>query len=35
VGFHFENGLRYNGDGDPSVAQTGRRGGIGPVKGLA
>jgi hypothetical protein len=27
-------GLRYNGDGDPSGAQTERRGGAGPVGGL-
>jgi hypothetical protein len=31
---HFENGLRYNGDGDLSGAQTERRGGAGPVRGL-
>jgi hypothetical protein len=29
-----ENGLRYYGDGDPSGAQTRRRGGAGPVGGL-
>jgi hypothetical protein len=28
------NGLRYNGDGDLSSAQTERRGGAGPVRGL-
>jgi hypothetical protein len=28
------SGLRYNGDGDPSGAQTERRGGAGPVGGL-
>jgi hypothetical protein len=27
-------GLRYNGNGDPSGAQTERRGGAGPVRGL-
>jgi hypothetical protein len=27
-------GLLYNGDGDPSGAQTERRGGAGPVRGL-
>ena len=31
---HFENGLRYNGDGDLSGAQTERRGGAGPARGL-
>ena len=31
---HFEKGLRYHGDGDPSGAQTERRGGAGPVRGL-
>src|SRR5438034_6235632 len=34
LGLHFENGLRYNGDGDHSGAQTERRGGAGPVGGL-
>ena len=34
MGLHFENGLRYNGDGDFSGAQTLRRGGAGPVGGL-
>ena len=29
-----ENGLLYNGDGDPSGAQTERRGGAGPVRGI-
>jgi hypothetical protein len=32
---HFpENGLLYKGSGDPSGAQTERRGGAGPVRGL-
>jgi hypothetical protein len=29
-----ENGLPYNGDGDPSSAQTERLGGAGPVRGI-
>jgi hypothetical protein len=31
----LENGLPYNGGGDLSGAQTERRGGAGPIRGLA